>query len=263
MQLPFAIRNAGQLLFRGFPVRVSTGLNKGMKWSVVTSGRGYGSGTFGADRLEVLDYLTRPGDTVWDIGAHKGFVSLALAQSVGADGRVLSFEPSARNQWFLARHLSWNGVTNVTPMRVALGPERGHARFGGRGDSLAYRVGEGDETVPVLRMPDVIAEYGVPAPDVVKIDAEGQEAGILRTAADSLPDHAVLLISVHGRDLHTECTELLSGRGFHLLESAAMARCSADPDRPWTSDHDLLAIGPGREADMLEISRLRLFTGTR
>jgi len=242
-------------------VRVASGLNHGMKWSIVSTGRGYGSGTFASDRLEVLQNLVRPGDTVWDVGAHKGFMTLALAQLVGPVGRVVSFEPSARNRWFIERHLSWNDVTNATLLPVAIGSEHGEAVFGGRGDSLAYHLGHGDETVAVRRIPDVVDEFGVPKPDVVKIDAEGQEAGMLRTAGDALEDHAALLISVHGRDMHAECSEVLTRRGFTLLESHEMALCSQDPDRAWRSDHDLLALGPSRDADVDALSRLRLFSG--
>ena len=260
MQLPFAIRDAGQRLFRRVPVRVGSGLNQGMKWSIVSTGRGYGSGSFGRDRLEALEAVVRPGDTAWDVGAHKGFMTLALAKLVGPSGQVVSFEPSARNRWFIERHLAWNGVSNVTLLPVAVGSERGEADFGGRGDSLAYHLGHGDETVPVRRIPDVVEEYGVPAPDVMKIDAEGQEAGMLRTAGDSLPDHAALLISVHGRDMHRECSDVLSERGFGLLESHEMALCSADPERAWTSDHDLLAVGPAREAELSALSALPLFS---
>ena len=261
MQLPFAIRDVGQRLFRGVPIRVASGLNQGMRWSIVSTGRGYGSGTFGVRRLDVLRHVVRPGDTVWDVGAHKGFMTLALAQLVGPTGRVVSFEPSARNRWFIERHLTWNAITNATLLPVAIGSERGDAEFGGRGDSLAYQLGHGDETVPVRRIPDVIDEFGVPTPDVLKIDAEGQEAGMLRTAGDALPDHAALLISVHGRDMHAECTEALAHRGFTLLESWDMALCSRDPDRAWTSDHDLLAIGPTRDVDLAAISALPLFSG--
>lgn len=259
MQLPFAIRDAGQRLFRGIPVRVADGLNQGMKWSVVTTGRGYGSGSFARDRLDVLSALIREGDCVWDVGAHKGFMTLAFSQLVGDAGRVVSFEPSARNRWFIDRHLTWNQITNVTVLPVALGAERGEARFGGRGDSLAYSLGVGDETVPVRRIPDVVAESDVPRPDVLKIDAEGQEAGMLRTAEDALPPHAAILLSVHGRDMHAQCTELLRGRGFHLVESHEMARCAADPNRPWRSDHDLLAVGPERAVDLERIRSLALF----
>ncbi len=261
MQLPFAVRDLGQRLFRNVPVRVESGINQGSKWSIVTSGRGYGSGSFGRDRIAALQAVVHPGDSVWDIGAHKGFMTLAAARLVGPRGSVVSIEPSTRNRWFIERHLAWNPAPNVTVVPCAVSGERGEALFAGRGDSLAYSLGRGDEVVEVRTIPEIIDEYGVPTPSVIKIDAEGQEEAILEGAGSVLGPDLALLISVHGRPLHTRCTTLLRERGFRLFESWEMARCSSDPEHPWTSDHDLLAIGPDRTVDDDAIHALRLVSG--
>ncbi len=52
------------------------------------------------------------------------------------------------------------------------------------------------------------------------------------------------------------------GRGFRLFESHEMALCAADPRRPWTSDYDLLAVGPERDVDDERLRSLELFTGS-
>lgn len=260
VQLPFLLRDLGQRLFRNVPIRVATGINQGMRWSIVSTGRGYGSGSFGRERLEALQAVVRRGDCLWDIGAHKGFVTLAASRMVGPEGCVVAVEPSARNLWFVERHVGWNGMENVVIVPVALSDRRGQAPFGGRGDSLAYTLGEGDERVPVRTIPDVIAERQLPHPAVLKIDAEGQEAAILDGAGPLLRADAAVLISVHGREMHAACTHLLSSRDFRLFESWEMARCSADPERPWTSDYDLLAVGPQRPVDEESIVDLPLFS---
>ena len=259
MQLPFAIRALGQQLFRHVRVPIRHGINQGMRWSIVTTGRGYGSGAFGRSRIAALEAVVRPGDCVWDIGAHKGFMTLAASQLVGPRGRVVSVEPSERNRWFLERHLEWNGVTNVTVVPAALSGKPGERAFGGTGDSLAYTLGRGTERVPVRRIPDVVDEWGVPRPDVMKIDAEGQEAAILDAAGDALRPHAAVLVSVHGRPMHRACVDIFEERGFRMFESWEMARCSADPEHPWTSDYELLAVGPERDVDEDRIRRLALF----
>lgn len=218
-------------------------------------------GSFGARRLEVLAAVVRPGDCVWDVGAHKGFMTLAASRMVGPRGLVVAAEPSARNRWFLERHLEWNGVENVRVVPAALSGARGQAAFGGRGDSLAYALGTGDETVPVRTIPGLVVDRELPRPDTLKIDAEGQEAAILEGAGSALKDDAAVLVSVHGRAMHTACTNLLKRRGFRILESREMARCTRDPGRPWTSDYDLLAIGHSRRVDEERLASLPLFTG--
>ena len=258
MQLPYAVRNLGQTLFRRIRVGIASGINKDMKWSIVTTGRGYGSGAFGRHRIEALQAVTRPGDCFWDVGAHKGFMTLAASRLVGPSGQVVSVEPSATNRWFVHHHLEWNGVQNVTVVPVALSGERGEAAFGGTGDSLAYELGRGDETVAVRTVSDLVSEDALPPPDVLKIDAEGQEAAILEGGAPVIPPHAAILVSVHGRAMHEACTAILARRGFHLFESWEMARCSGDPRHPWTSDYDLLAVGPERSVNVDALARLPL-----
>lgn len=261
MQLPFAIRALGQRLLRNIPVRIASGINRGMRWSIVSTGRGYGSGTFGSARIEVLGAVVRPGECVWDIGAHKGFVTLAASRMVGPTGTVVAAEPSSRNRWFIERHLEWNGIGNVHVVGAALSGEHGQARFGGTGDSLAYTLGEGDDIVAVRTIPGVMEERGLPRPHVIKIDAEGQEAAILEGAGGALAGDAGLLISVHGRAMHGACTSLLRVRGFRIFESWEMARCSDHPEQPWTSDYDLLAVGPDRKVDEEHLRSLELFSG--
>lgn len=261
MQLPFAVRAAGQRLFRHVPVRIRSGINQGLKWSVVTSGRGYGSGTFGMDRLAALEAVVQPGDCFWDIGAHKGFMTLAAAGLVGPSGSVVSLEPSERNLWFIRQHLSWNPAEQVRVIPGAVSDRMGESRFGGRGDSLAYSIGRGSETVAVRSVSDIVRDFGVCPPTVMKIDAEGEEAAVLRGAGALLGRQLALLISVHSRTLHEECTALLAAREFRLFESFEMARCSADPTRAWVSDHDLLAVGPDRMIDEGKVRALALIRG--
>ena len=83
------------------------------------------------DRLAALQAVVRPGDCFWDIGAHKGFVTLAAASMVGPSGSVVSLEPSGRNLWFIRKHLSWNPAEHVRVLRGAgnfrrsIGPDCG------------------------------------------------------------------------------------------------------------------------------------------
>jgi hypothetical protein len=109
MQLPYPLRALGHRFLGGVPVRVRSGINRGRKWSLAAQGRGYGSGAFGRDRLDALAAVTRPGDCFWDVGAHKGFVTLVASRLVGASGHVVAIEPAAVNLGFLRRHVAWNG----------------------------------------------------------------------------------------------------------------------------------------------------------
>ncbi|HUF76242.1 MAG TPA: FkbM family methyltransferase [Longimicrobiales bacterium] len=240
-------------------MRIRGGPNRGKRWSVVALGRGYGSGSFGRDRLAVLAAVTRPGDVFWDIGAHKGFVTLAAASMVGPAGRVVAVEPSATNLRFLRRHLAWNGVRNVSVLPLALSDAVGEAAFGGPGSSIAFRLGEGHEKVDVTTVERLVSHGDLPRPHVLKIDVEGAEAAVLRGMGPLLQGDQALLISTHGRQLYEQCRRILLQRGFRVYDSWQIAH-RIETGAPWTSDHDLLAVGSRRTIPG-ELDELALLSG--
>jgi len=70
-----------------------------------------------------------------------------------------------------------------------------------------------------------------------------------------------VLISTHGRELYEECRAILEDRGCRVFDSWQIAERRLDPQRAWSSDHDVLAIGPGRAFDETTIRALRLIAG--
>lgn len=246
MQLPYPVRTLGQNLLGGIPVRVRSGINQGRRWSLASAGRGYAAGRFARERLALLQEWVRPGETFWDLGAHKGFMTLAAARMVGDSGHVVAVEPGAANLRFLRRHLRWNGVGNVTVVPKAVGAHEERVLFGGSGDSLAYQVGRGQDEVEMTTLAHLVEREGLPRPTAVKMDIEGQEAAALRGAGDLLGPELLLMISVHSRALFEECRQVLEGRGFRILPLAEMERRLGNPGEDWGGDHDMLALGNGR-----------------
>ncbi len=261
MRLPYPIRTATAALARGLSVRVRSGPNEGFRWSLASAGRGCRAGTFERERLEALVAIVRPGDNVWDLGAHKGYVSLALSRQVGPDGSVWAVEPSRRNLWFLEHHLAWNRAENVRVVQAAVAARDGEDRFGGRGSTIQFHLGEGDESVRTVRLGTLRAELGLPDPDLIKMDIEGSEADVLEEAGDTIGDGCVVFVSLHSREVHHRCRRLLEERGFRLYESAALARLSADPSAPWSEDPELVAVGAARTLDPVRLGALDLFSG--
>jgi FkbM family methyltransferase len=245
------------------PVPIRSGRNRGLRWSLAALGRGYGSGRFARDRIDALACVTRAGDVFWDVGAHKGFVSLAAASLVGTSGSVVAVEPSSVNRAFLERHLRWNRVGNAKVIASALSDREGEATFGGRGSSVAFKLGTGSERVPVRTLASLAQELGLTGSSVLKIDVEGEEAAVLRGAGSFLGGDQAVLVSTHGRELYEECRELLEARDFRIFDSWEIAERRADRARPWSSDHDVLAIGPERPFDDARIRSLRLISGPR
>jgi len=158
--------------------------------------RSFFLGTYDPWLLHLLDRVVRPGDTVLDIGAHKGYVALQLARRAGARGSVLAFEPDPRARACLERHRERNRLPSIRVFAHALGAESGELDF-----ALSNQLGWSSffpnttampevaerVSVAVRRLDDLVAEGAIALdPDrfsFAKLDAEGAEPLVLRGMA--------------------------------------------------------------------------------
>ncbi len=153
----------------------------------------YVCGSFEPNEFAFLDRVLKPGMVFVDVGANDGYYTLFAARRVGADGRVVAVEPSSRERAHLARNLARNGIGNVEIVPAALGAAAGHADL-----HLAHGAHTGHNTLGSFAHDDVVpdslervtldtldavvARLGLPRVDVVKIDVEGAEAGVIAGA---------------------------------------------------------------------------------
>jgi FkbM family methyltransferase len=229
---------------RAVPLTISAGCNKGLLWSVAAAQWGFGDGTFEPSRVASIGSLIQPDDCVWDIGAHRGYVSLYASRLVGPAGCVYACEPSEKNLWFLRQHLAWNNAGNVEVVPYAVADTEGQSSFGFFVDmSLCYQLGKGNEVVTVRSVRSLIEDDGLRPPTFMKIDAECAEARILEGAGRYLDNPGMLIcLSYHSLDLYRKCCELLAGFGYRVV----LPDYAIDFDPAGRADVDLLAIGRGR-----------------
>jgi FkbM family methyltransferase len=160
-----------------------------------------------ADLLRrMLEHLA-PRDTVYDVGANVGLISLALAVHAPAGGvQVHSFEPEPLNHRHLVRNIELNGLEDrITPHRLALGAGAGEVELfvrpgagEGRHSIASARGSKGSIRVPL----DTVAGFARSAgafPDVLKIDVEGAEGQVLAGLAGLIPERRPreLFIEIH------------------------------------------------------------------
>ena len=241
MRVAGVVRRVTDKALETIPLPILSGVNRGMRWSLVSWGSGYGSGRRTQRQMEVLAALVRPGDIVGDVGAHHGYVTLCAARRVGPSGQVHAFEPSARNRALLERHVRWNRLSNVKVHPYALSNHDGSARFGGNGTSKMFALGGGDEVVEVRTASSLVADGICPPPTFLKIDVEGAEADTLAGCLSVLPRDARLVIAVHGPEVDERCTALLEAAGYLLTASRELDRCRRGA---WRGDPDLFCTGP-------------------
>ena len=198
--------------------------------------------------LQAFRELVTPSSVVVDAGAHVGQYTL-VAAARGA--RVLAFEPAPATYERLARHVRLNGLTNVTALRVALGPSPGRAHLAvasmdNSGEAAVVDAPtESSVEVEVARLDDVLAQHGVERVDLMKLDVEGREVGVLEGARDTIErSHPAILFEVDEHELARGATPAVDalrelGYGIHGVRadgSLAPLERGEDPRQfrePW------------------------------
>ena len=74
-----------------------------------------------ARNVEMLEKHVEPNSVVVEVGAHIGSHTVLIARMVGPCGRVYAFEPQRKLYRELHRNLALNGITNVVPLKFAVG----------------------------------------------------------------------------------------------------------------------------------------------
>jgi FkbM family methyltransferase len=154
--------------------------------------------------------ILKPGDTVLDIGANIGLISILLATHANGDScTVHAFEPEPRNFHQLQNNIQLNALSaRVHPHQLALGATEGHVDLHIRGSegegrhSIATSKGATAAiSVELTTMTRFCTAQAI-TPDIIKIDVEGAEGqvlagmqGLLDTAS---PAHVFLEVHPKG-----------------------------------------------------------------
>ena len=72
------------------------------------------------DQTEIVKKYVHEGDIVIDVGAHVGYYTLLMAQLVGKNGKVYSFEPDPVNFQLLKKSVEINEFENVILIQKAV-----------------------------------------------------------------------------------------------------------------------------------------------
>ena len=150
--------------------------------------------------------LLERGDTLVDVGANIGMITLVGARSVGPSGRVYSIEPQPEAFGRLENHITRNHLQQVTALQLGLSDEPGALRLatlaGHTGMSTFASLGaaqqqavSGSYEARVERGDEVLAGAPAAAPMVIKIDVEGFEIRVLRGLRQTLRRHRPAVIT--------------------------------------------------------------------
>jgi FkbM family methyltransferase len=142
------------------------------------------TGQFDRSVVQVLLDQAQPGDVLLDIGANIGYVTCVFLKNV-KDGSAICIDPQPGVVDLLKRNVArFPGRAEVR--QVALSDKPGELRFHVNRDNRgASRVSpEGEISVPAIEAASVLHELR--RVDLIKIDVEGFEETILRSAEKGL-----------------------------------------------------------------------------
>ena len=180
----------------------------------------------------ICKQIVREGDTVLDIGANIGMVTVLLSDLVGKNGHVHSFEPNPSLLDGLRQTVSRNKITNVTLHPVALGSKPGTLELmvpshnKGAGSLVRYKGQENCAAinVPVVTLDEICKNEQISSIRLIKIDVEGFETEVFLGAQQLLstiqPDAILFELNWRTeRQFNEEALiKLLHGHGYDFFD---------------------------------------------
>jgi FkbM family methyltransferase len=188
---------------------------------------------------KIMRRFVRPGDTVFDIGAHLGFYTLILSELAGGSGKVYAFEPNSELLPSLKKTLA--PLSNVQLLRIALSDRKGmtdlfvpeDASMASLTDWTHGTAGNVHQVACEMQRLDDLVESGqLPEPDFIKCDVEGAELSVFNGGIKTLDstESPVIMFEVNakaaaafGRDTaaYFDFLEALAKPGYKFFEVAA------------------------------------------
>ncbi|MGA3398501.1 MAG: FkbM family methyltransferase [Acetobacteraceae bacterium] len=136
-------------------------------------------GQYSEAEVNVLRAFTKPGDTVLDVGANIGDLTVPMSRLVGDKGKVFAIESHADTYHTLCANLALNGIRNVKALNcfIADSPQ---VDTSGRWGKFGYVSEIWGTTVVSI---DALA---IESCSFIKIDVDGKELEVLRSASKLL-----------------------------------------------------------------------------
>ena len=177
-------------------------------------------GKYSEGEIDLLRQVIKPGDTVLDVGANIGALTVFFAQAVGPQGVVVAFEPQRLIFQTLCGNIAINSLTNVVCLNNAVAREPGFVHvpvlnpwtvqnFGG----LELKGRDSGERVAAL----TVDSLNLPRCNLIKIDVEGMELDVIEGAARTLEDREpVLYLENNRKELATDLVRRIASFGYRM-----------------------------------------------
>jgi FkbM family methyltransferase len=173
--------------------------------------------------------LIKPGDVVYDIGAHIGYTCLLFAQSLAGTGAVHAFEILPSTVELLKKTVGANEFNNITVHNIGLGLRTQTVQLAPGPTAMtgiysAPQEDERTELCKIISLDQYVNENKLPPPSLIKIDIECAEIDCLRGGYELINKYKPkMLVEFHALCLLKEGHQLLESWGYRLIAQDATA----------------------------------------
>lgn len=180
----------------------------------------YATGRYEESTVALMSRLLGPGDSVVDVGANVGYLTLLAARLVGPTGSVIAFEPLPQARAWLERNVALNRFAHVTVRGEAVADRSatvslvvGPAHHTSTSSLMAPAHGGDRIEVACTRLDDAVPEKA--RVTLIKVDVEGAEHLVLLGATRVLGACAPhVIVELNG----PEIARILAGYGYTGLD---------------------------------------------
>jgi FkbM family methyltransferase len=192
--------------------------------------------------ITYIQSVIRHGNTVLDIGAHKGGYTYWMVRSVGNTGKVIAFEPQEKGARLLRNLFRSRNVHVVTQalsnkagkQEFYVSPQQNYLSYEA---SLENKYDHAEKTVVDTTTIDIYCHDNSIIPSFIKIDVEGHEKEVIEGGMETITKHRpVLLIEIEERHVGREKMEeifsemiSLGYSGFFFYKGIKTALSSFNP----------------------------------
>ena len=163
-------------------------------------------GEYCDEEVQLLSKIIKKGDTVLDVGANIGLLTIPFSKMVGNNGKVFSYEPQSKIYYILCSNISLNNLNNVEAFNLAVGSSNESVylptidytksnNFGG-----INLLDKGDIKVNQIKLDDLSLDKL----NMIKIDVEGMELNVLEGSKETLKKHRPIIYVENDRKEKSE-----------------------------------------------------------
>lgn len=174
-------------------------------------------------------------DVVYDIGANVGAYSLLIGKRLASGGSVFAFEPESSNYYSLNRNIAANGLADtVTALCMGFDTDLKVEKFflsSTIPGSATHSVGKAEsesikfkpehiQGILTFSLDQFVEMDGVPFPNHIKIDVDGNEGLIIDHSSKTLSDPRLksLVIEISENISHGKVEKIIESHGFQIFE---------------------------------------------